>query len=108
TEKFGRMVSHVTQSLHDDGFVFNTGGKSQLIHYRFHITNLPDTIKDAQTRCFPAAAYAALTYRFTGYTSQRVDVAGSHTHISIQYPGHFTLPGTVIGSRHVGAGPYKI
>src|SRR5688500_20000586 len=102
------MIAHITQSLHYDAFSFYTQAKSELIHDVLHIAHFPKTIEHTQAGGFLTAAYTALRYWFTRYTTQSIYFAGTHTYIGIGNPGHFAFAGSIVRSGNIDAGTDKI
>ena len=78
------------------------------MHYIGHITYFAKSIEYAETGSFLSSAYAALGYGFTGNAALRIDVAGAHTGVGIEYPGHLSFSCSIIRGRNVDAGAYKI
>src|SRR6185437_12364447 len=102
------MIPHITKTLNHNSFSFYTQLKSLALHHIWNITNFTNAIINTQSRGFLSAPYAALGNRLSGNTSQRINFAGAHTHISIQYPGHFAFAGSVIGSWNIGTRTYEV
>jgi hypothetical protein len=75
-EELGCMVTYVTQTLYNYFFTFDTGVQTDLLHVLSHVYYFTDTVEDTQSCSFRTAGYTTLAHRFTGHTTQRIDIAG--------------------------------
>src|ERR1051326_8430105 len=95
------VVADVSQSLYDDSFTLKPLFKADLHHVISVATYFTQAEKNSTSGRFESSTDSTLRDGLSRYASKRIDLTRVESGVGVRYPGHFSLPGSVVGSRHV-------